>query len=64
MEVEAEVLASEVAEAEVVEVVAVVPASEEAAVVVEEAVAKAVVWVPESVSTLDCHKSMRRSLSR
>ena len=50
-----------VAEAEVVEAVAV-PASEEEAAAV--AVPKAVVWVPESVSTLDRHKSMRRSLGQ
>jgi len=44
-------------------VVAAAPASEEEAAVAE-VVAVAVVWVPESVSTLDRNKSMRRSLGR
>jgi hypothetical protein len=46
------------------EVVVAVPASEEEAAAVAKLVAKAVVWVPESVRTLDRHKSMRRSLGR
>jgi len=56
---------AEVAVEEEASVLVAVEVVEEA--VVEEVLAEAlsvVVWVPESVSTLDCHKSMRRSLGR
>jgi len=54
---------AEVAGEVVAEAVVAVPALEEEAAAVAAVVA-AVVWVPESGSTQDHHKSMRRSLGR
>ena len=53
-----------VAEAEVVVAVLASEAEEEAVGVAVVLAAVVVVWVPESVSTLDRHKAMRRSLGR